>query len=100
MLSREFLINRKVCCGLGCVKCPYFPRNKKGSTKIDEFHCEQCEKTNCNTLYEGWFYTSAKLNEYAKDTASSGLLQRKNVCKDCKDKLIKIGLHPRNKNET
>jgi hypothetical protein len=34
-LSREFLINRKVCCSHKCVNCPYDPRHTKGSTKIN-----------------------------------------------------------------
>ena len=34
MLSREFLIEQKQCCGKGCFMCPYLPRHKQGSKKI------------------------------------------------------------------
>ena len=35
MLGREFLIEQKVCCGSGCFLCPYIPKHKAGSTKIN-----------------------------------------------------------------
>ncbi len=34
MLSREFLIEQKQCCGKGCFMCPYLPQHKQGSKKI------------------------------------------------------------------
>ena len=34
MLSREYLINRGTCCGLGCLMCPYEPKHIKGVTKV------------------------------------------------------------------
>ena len=34
MLSKEFLIEQKQCCGKGCFMCPYLPRHKQGSKKI------------------------------------------------------------------
>jgi UV DNA damage endonuclease len=34
MLSKEFLIKQKECCGSGCFMCPYLPRHKQGSIKI------------------------------------------------------------------
>ena len=34
MLSREFLIQRGYCCGLGCLMCPYEPKHTKGNTKL------------------------------------------------------------------
>ena len=36
MLSRDFLISRKKCCGEGCHMCPYIPRNVEGSTEISD----------------------------------------------------------------
>ena len=36
MLSREYLINRKECCGEGCHMCPYVPENTIGSTEISQ----------------------------------------------------------------
>ena len=36
MLSREYLINRKKCCGEGCHMCPYIPKNIIGSTEISQ----------------------------------------------------------------
>jgi hypothetical protein len=35
-LSREYLLSRGVCCGSGCKKCPYVPKNTKGSKKIKD----------------------------------------------------------------
>jgi len=34
MLSKEFLIEQKQCCGKGCFMCPYLPQHKQGSKKI------------------------------------------------------------------
>jgi len=34
MLSKQFLIKRKQCCGEGCLMCPYSPKHTKGSYKI------------------------------------------------------------------
>jgi len=34
MLSREYLINRGTCCGLGCLMCPYEPKHTEGVTKV------------------------------------------------------------------
>ena len=34
MLSKQFLIKRKQCCGNGCLMCPYVPKHTKGSYKI------------------------------------------------------------------
>ena len=36
MLSREFLIKQKICCGEGCLMCPYIPKHTKGSTTVKE----------------------------------------------------------------
>ena len=33
-MSRDELLNRGVCCGLGCYNCPYDPPHKKGNTLI------------------------------------------------------------------
>ena len=34
MLSKQFLIKRKQCCGNGCLMCPYIPRHNEGSIKV------------------------------------------------------------------
>jgi UV DNA damage endonuclease len=34
MLSENYLIKRKQCCGNGCLMCPYIPKHTKGSYKI------------------------------------------------------------------
>ena len=34
MLSREFLIKRGYCCGLGCLMCPYEPKHTEGNTNL------------------------------------------------------------------
>jgi len=44
MLSREYLLNRKKCCGEGCHMCPYIPKNVIGSTEIS------AEKEDCNVI--------------------------------------------------
>jgi hypothetical protein len=36
VLSREYLINLKKCCGEGCHMCPYIPKNIIGSTEISQ----------------------------------------------------------------
>ena len=33
-ISKEILLKRGYCCGNGCRNCPYFPKHKKGSTKV------------------------------------------------------------------
>ena len=43
MLSREYLINRGTCCGLGCLMCPYEPKHIKNNTDVAQ-HCKLCEK--------------------------------------------------------
>ena len=35
MLSRLFLLKNKICCGNGCLMCPYEPKHNKGSTSIN-----------------------------------------------------------------
>lgn len=35
-LSKEFLIKQGSCCGNMCQNCPYVPKHKKGSKKINE----------------------------------------------------------------
>jgi UV DNA damage endonuclease len=34
MLSKDYLLEQKQCCGRGCFMCPYLPRHNKGSTKV------------------------------------------------------------------
>ena len=34
MLSKEFLLERGYCCGLGCLMCPYEPKHTKGNTNL------------------------------------------------------------------
>ena len=36
MLTSQFLIDEKVCCGRGCRMCPYEPRHIKGNTDLQE----------------------------------------------------------------
>jgi hypothetical protein len=35
-MSREDLLRRGSCCGMGCRNCPYTPRHKKGSRQISK----------------------------------------------------------------
>jgi len=32
MLSKEYLLERGYCCGLGCLMCPYEPKHTEGNT--------------------------------------------------------------------
>ena len=36
MLTSQFLIDEKVCCGRGCRMCPYEPRHIKGNTDLQK----------------------------------------------------------------
>ena len=36
MLTSQFLIDEKVCCGRGCRMCPYEPRHVKGNTELQK----------------------------------------------------------------
>ena len=36
MLTSQFLIDEKVCCGRGCRMCPYEPKHVKGSTELQK----------------------------------------------------------------
>ena len=34
MLSRLFILKNKICCGNGCLMCPYEPKHNEGSKLI------------------------------------------------------------------
>ena len=34
VFTERFLINRGVCCGLGCTHCPYHPRHEAGIKEL------------------------------------------------------------------
>ena len=34
MLSKEYLLQRGYCCGLGCLMCPYEPKHTEGVTTM------------------------------------------------------------------
>ena len=57
----------------------------------DRFTCSFCGEPQ-ETMYEGWFYTEAKLNPFAQGTASAGLMQRRCGCKLCVNSAIDAGL--------
>ena len=92
MLSRELLIYRGKCCGNNCSNCPYIPKYEVNSTKIDDFFCDNCENSDLNELYNGWFYTNQKLNEFAQGTASSNIMINRIVCKKCANLMIELNL--------
>ena len=48
MLTREYLINRGTCCGLGCLMCPFDPPHTEGSTKV--WNCNPEGKCWCKDL--------------------------------------------------
>ena len=54
-------------------------------------NCEFCNKES-DLLFEGWFYTQARNNPYARGTASAGLMQLRIACKDCVQKGIDAGM--------
>lgn len=33
VLTKEYLLKKRICCGNGCKHCPYTPKHKKGSKK-------------------------------------------------------------------
>jgi hypothetical protein len=45
MLTREFLLSRGYCCGLGCANCPYIPKYTKGSIETKETNENKHKKT-------------------------------------------------------
>ena len=53
MLSREFLIKRKQCCGNGCFMCPYLPRHKKGSIDLNLNLGYACQNMQLSHLGKG-----------------------------------------------
>ncbi|MBT3256245.1 MAG: hypothetical protein HN366_07295 [Deltaproteobacteria bacterium] len=34
VMTEKFLIDRGVCCGMGCRHCPYTPRHSAGNRKV------------------------------------------------------------------
>ena len=40
-LSKEFLLSRGLCCGNGCLNCPYSPKHTKDSTEVIKIDDEQ-----------------------------------------------------------
>ena len=53
MLSKEFLIKRKQCCGNGCFMCPYLPRHKKGSIDLNLNLGYACQNMQLSHLGKG-----------------------------------------------
>lgn len=56
-----------------------------------EWLCDNCNEEK-NTLYEGWFKTTAALNPFAVGTASASLIQHRRFCQSCTEQAIKLGL--------
>ena len=48
MLSSQFLIDQKQCCGNGCMMCPYEPRHIKGNDQLQK-RWNQSKKKSYNT---------------------------------------------------
>jgi hypothetical protein len=47
VFTEKFLIERKVCCGLDCKHCPYFPKHEAGNKKLsDKFKKHQDSEKN------------------------------------------------------
>ena len=53
MLSREFLIKRKQCCGNGCLMCPYLPQHTKGSINLNLNLGYACQNMQLSHLGKG-----------------------------------------------
>ena len=53
MLSKEFLIKRKQCCGNGCFMCPYLPRHTKGSIDLNLNLGYACQNMQLSHLGKG-----------------------------------------------
>ena len=54
---------------------------------MESLLCEFCKTSEATK--EGFFYSSAKFNPYAKGTASAGLKQRRVACNECVDEYFK-----------
>lgn len=61
------------------------------STTNDIPQCEFCSNSECD-LYEGWYYSHQRLNPFAKETASAGVIQLRVTCKTCHNKLVENGM--------
>ena len=55
MLSKQFLLKQKQCCGKGCLMCPYIPRHKQGSEKIMNRMGYACINMQLSNLFEEIF---------------------------------------------
>lgn len=42
-MSREELLQRGYCCGLGCKECPYYPKHQFFSTSVAEVTTKETE---------------------------------------------------------
>ncbi len=71
----------------------YICQTCDSSISRDGLRCEFCGDC-CVVLYEGWFYTSARLNPFAQGTADAGLLQKRHACKSCADRAKEVGMRP------
>ena len=45
MLSSQFLINQKQCCGNGCRMCPYEPKHIKGNQLLQKRWNQSAKKS-------------------------------------------------------
>jgi len=53
MLSKEFLIKRKQCCGNGCLMCPYLPQHTKESIDLNLNLGYACQNMQLSHLGKG-----------------------------------------------
>lgn len=45
VMTERFLMNRGVCCGMGCRHCPYTPRHTAGNRKVSPALRDDFEKS-------------------------------------------------------
>ena len=53
MLSREYLVKQKRCCGNGCLMCPYLPQHTKGSINLNLNLGYACQNMQLSHLGKG-----------------------------------------------
>ena len=52
-LSRDFLLSRGECCGLGCKNCPYTKPRKKGNKNVESVCNDFCGQIKVDQLERG-----------------------------------------------
>jgi len=78
MLSKEFLIQRGSCCGLGCLMCPYRPKHLKGNQNMTDEKIKPGDYVRVHTVGIDGLYEVIKLegNQYHLEQSYSDVSTR------------------------